>query len=137
MDNYISRAEHAEFVKRMEDEHTRMNKRFAMHEKTAEQMQELINNVGIMATNMKHMIEEQKSQGERLERLESVPANSWNSVKTTRMLMHSGCFYRQGQMCQKYSAVGHRDGSYVPGATEHPGRRDGRYGQQLPQRRLR
>ena len=81
MDNYITRAEHKEFVKRMEDEHTRMNKRFAMYEKTTEQMQELITNVGVMATNMKHMIEEQKSQGERLERLEGVPANSWNSIK--------------------------------------------------------
>ena len=83
--NFISRREHDEFVKRMEDEHARTNKRFAVFEKTTEQMQELINNMGIMATNMKYMIEEQRTQGERLERLENVPLNSWNSIKTAML----------------------------------------------------
>ena len=82
MNGYLSRAEHEEFVKRMEDEHARTNERFAVYEKTTEQMQELINNMGIMATNMKYMIEEQRTQGERLKRLENVPLNSWNSIKT-------------------------------------------------------
>lgn len=80
--NYISRAEHDEFVKRMDDEHRRMNNRIVILEKSGQQMQALVNNVGKMAVNMEHMIEEQRSQSERLERLEKLPLNNWNIVKS-------------------------------------------------------
>ncbi len=80
--NYISRAEHDEFVKRMDDEHRRMNNRIVILEKSGQQMQSLINNVGKMAVNMEHMVEEQRSQSERLERLEKLPLNNWNIVKS-------------------------------------------------------
>ena len=80
--NYISRAEHDEFVKRMDDEHRRMNNRIVILEKSGQQMQSLINNVGKMAVNMEHMVEEQRSQSERLERLEELPLNNWNIVKS-------------------------------------------------------
>ena len=80
--NYISRAEHDEYVKRMDDEHRRMNNRIVILEKSGQQMQSLINNVGKMAVNMEHMVEEQRSQSERLERLEKLPLNNWNIVKS-------------------------------------------------------
>ena len=79
--NYISRAEHDEYVKRMDDEHRRMNNRIVILEKSGQQMQSLINNVGKMAVNMEHMVEEQRSQSERLEHLEKLPLNNWNIVK--------------------------------------------------------
>lgn len=78
---YIHRAEHEEFVKRMDDEHKRMNNRIVILEKSSQEMQALINNVGKMAVNMEHMVEEQRSQSERLERLEKLPLNNWNIVK--------------------------------------------------------
>ena len=81
--NYISRAEHNEFVKRMDDERKRMNNRIVILEKSGEQMQALITNVGKMAVNMEHMVEEQRSQSERLERLESIPNQNWNVIKNS------------------------------------------------------
>lgn len=81
MDNYITRAEHEEFVKRMDDEHKRMNIRLREAENSTKDMHELIKNVGIMATNMEHMVDEQRNQSVRLERLENLPLNDWNTVK--------------------------------------------------------
>lgn len=82
MDNdYISRGEHEEFVKRMEDEHKRLNNRMVILEKASVQMQELITNVGKMAVNMEHMVEEQREQGRRLDKIENEPKNAWDSIK--------------------------------------------------------
>lgn len=81
MENYLTRAEHNEYVKRMEDEHKRMNHRISELEDSKGQMQDLINNVGIMATNMKHMAELQNDQNDRLERLENIPNQNWNTIK--------------------------------------------------------
>ncbi len=81
MENYITRAEHTEYVKRMEDEHKRLHNRLVAVEDATKDMHELIKNVGIMATNMEHMVNEQRNQNERLERLEKTPINSWNTVK--------------------------------------------------------
>ncbi len=79
--NYISRHEHDEFVKRMDDEHKRMNIRLCEIENATKDMRELIKNVSIMATNMEHMVDEQRNQSVRLERLEKLPLNSWNTIK--------------------------------------------------------
>ncbi|MBQ6626372.1 MAG: hypothetical protein IIX27_03685 [Ruminococcus sp.] len=81
--NYISRTEHNEYVRRMEDEHKRLNNRILMLEKTSAQMHELVKNVGIMATNMKHMAKLQNDLNERLERLEQVPSNNFNVIKNS------------------------------------------------------
>ncbi len=78
---YISRAEHEEFVKRMDDEHKRANNRIAILEKSSCEIQALVNNVGKMAVNMEHMVDEQRSQSERLERLEKLPLHNWNIIK--------------------------------------------------------
>lgn len=46
-------------------------------------IQELALSVRELALNMKNMMEEQKSQGARLEKLENEPAERWNSAKKT------------------------------------------------------
>lgn len=79
---YIGREEHTEFVKRMEEEHTRQNKRILTIEKALEQQNKLALAVEKMAINMESMLKEQKKQGERLEELEKVPAKKWNTVTT-------------------------------------------------------
>lgn len=46
-------------------------------------IQKLTLSVNELATNMKHMLEEQKEQGQRIKALESEPAERWNSAKKT------------------------------------------------------
>ena len=79
--DYISRAEHNEYAKRMEDEHKRVHNRLVTLENAHKQMQDLINNVGKMAVSMENMCSEIQSQGNRLERLEKIPSQSWNTIK--------------------------------------------------------
>lgn len=78
---YITRGEHEEYVKRMADEHTRINRRLEGFEKQFLQMQEMSTNVGKLAVNMEHMLEEQREQGSRLTRLEEAPNQAWATIK--------------------------------------------------------
>ncbi len=78
MDGALTRAEHIEFAKRMEDEHTRQNKRIAKLEEALEQNTRLLVSVEKLATNMETMQKEQADQGERLEKLESKGGEKWD-----------------------------------------------------------
>ena len=79
---YIGRHEHDEFAKRMEEEHTRQNKRIGTLEKALEQQHELALSVQSLASSMERMLEEQQKQGKELEELKNAPMKSWNTVKT-------------------------------------------------------
>lgn len=81
--DYIGRREHDEFAKRMEEEHTRQNKRITVLEKAFEQQNKLVLSVEKMALTMQQMVTEQQKQGERLEELEKVPIKNWNTVKSS------------------------------------------------------
>lgn len=81
MMEYIGRAEHDEFVKRMEEEHYRQNKRLANVEETVKQYTQLAISMEKLAIGVENMVEEQKKQGARLERLESEPADNWKHLK--------------------------------------------------------
>lgn len=88
MDDFISRAEHEEFARRMDDEDKRQNKRLEMVERQLEQVQSIAVSVEKMACNMQAMLEEQKRQGDeqkkqgaRLEALESEPGKEWKKFK--------------------------------------------------------
>ena len=65
MDNYITRQEHAEHAKRMEDEHRRQNYRIGELEKATEQNHKLLISVEKLAVNMETMQKEQQKQGGR------------------------------------------------------------------------
>jgi len=80
MDSALTRAEHNEFAKRMEDEHTRQNHRIAEIEKTLEQNNQLLIHVERLATSMETMQKEQTNQGERLKKLESRDGEMWRKV---------------------------------------------------------
>lgn len=67
MDNYITRQEHNEYARRMEDEHKRQNHRISELEKAIEQNHQLLISVEKLAVNMETMQKEQQKQGERLE----------------------------------------------------------------------
>ena len=79
--NYISRLEYNEYVKRMEDEHRRINHRLEKCEQISEQMQDMNANISELATNMKHLLDEQLEQGKRLDKIEDEPKSMWESVK--------------------------------------------------------
>ena len=79
---YIGRNEHNEFVKRMEEEHTRQNKRIATVEEALKQQNKIALSVEKMAINMELMLKEQKKQGEELEELKNAPIKKWNTVIT-------------------------------------------------------
>lgn len=80
MDKPILRAEHEEFVKRMEEEHSRHNHRLSAVEKALEQNNKLLISVERLAVSMENMQKEQKDQGERLELLESRDGEMWRKV---------------------------------------------------------
>lgn len=80
MENYISRMEHNEYVKRMEDEHTRQNKRLTELEVAVKQYGALTIAVEKMALSMEQMLDEQKAQGKRLETLEARDGEMWRKV---------------------------------------------------------
>lgn len=80
MDDFISRREHDEFCKRMEDEHTRINHRVKTMEDTVRELGSLTASVHELATNMKNLIKTMDSQGRRLAELESRDGEKWRKV---------------------------------------------------------
>lgn len=80
MENYISRAEHDEFVRRMDDEHKRQNHRINDLEAKVTEIGKLTASVASIAKSVEQMVAEQKSQGERLKALEGRDGEKWRSA---------------------------------------------------------
>lgn len=72
---------HGEFARRMKEENTRQNKRITVLEENMRQINALTVSIEKMAVNMENMLEEQKRQGERLEKLEAEPAEANKQIK--------------------------------------------------------
>ena len=82
MDTTISRAEHEEFAKRIEEENHRQNRRIDILEKNVQQLSALTSSVEKLAYSIEGMVKEQESQGNRLEKLESKDGEKWRSVSS-------------------------------------------------------
>ena len=82
-DEFVSRAEYDERLKRVDDENNRQNHRLDKLENLMERINDLTVAVKELATNMKLMQQEQERQGERLERLEDEPAEKWKTTVKT------------------------------------------------------
>lgn len=80
MDNALTRAEHIEFAKRMEDEHARQNKRIGDLEKASEKNGKLLASIERIATSVENMQKEIASQGDRLGRLEARDGEMWRKI---------------------------------------------------------
>lgn len=80
MDDMISRAEHSEFVKRMEEENNRQNHRLDTIEKSIETFSRIAGSVERLAENMKTMATEQARLSERIGTIEKKPADNWNTI---------------------------------------------------------
>lgn len=77
---FISRHEHTEYAKRMEDEHIRQNHRISELEEDVKKTLDLTVSVEKMAVSMQQMLSEIQKQGQRLEVLESRDGERWRSV---------------------------------------------------------
>lgn len=80
MEDVITRAEHEEFCKRMEEEHRRQNRRIELLEENVTQINTLTTAVHEMAVNMENMVKSLNQQGERLEALEGRDGELWRKV---------------------------------------------------------
>ena len=82
MENGISREEHQEFCKRMEEEDHRQNHRIELLEGSVQQIGKLAASVEKMAESLQSMVREQEQQGKRLTALESRDGEMWRKVVT-------------------------------------------------------
>ena len=80
MDTPITRAEHEEFCKRMEEAHKRQDKRIELLEENVREMGALTASVEKLALGIENMAKEQEKQGERLEALEGRDGEMWRRV---------------------------------------------------------
>ncbi len=80
-EDVITRREHEEFARRIDTENERQNKRISLLEESLQKTNALTVAVEKMAVSMENMLEEQKKQGERLEKLEKEPAETGKQIK--------------------------------------------------------
>ena len=80
MDTPITRAEHEEFRRRIEEENKRQDKRIEILEENAKRIEGLNSSIEKLALNMENMLKEQLKQGKRLEVLESRDGEMWRKV---------------------------------------------------------
>lgn len=80
MDGAITRAEHEEFVRRMDEANHRQSKRIEIVEKEVKQIGELTTSIEKLALSMENMVKEQVNQGKRLEELENRDGEMWRKV---------------------------------------------------------
>ena len=80
MDNPISRAEHEEFRRRLEEENRRQDKRIELLEDNMRELNQLTASVGKLASSIESMVKEQEKQGTRLETLEDRDGEMWRKI---------------------------------------------------------
>ena len=80
MDTPITRAEHEEFRRRLEEENQRQDKRISLLEENVRQMGALTTSVERLAVSMESMVKEQEKQGKRLEVLEGRDGEMWRKI---------------------------------------------------------
>ena len=83
MDTPITRAEHEEFRRRLEEENRRQDKRLKRLELLEQSVREigaLTTSVEKLAQSVENMVREQERQGKRLEELEGRDGEKWRKV---------------------------------------------------------
>lgn len=80
MENPITREEHEEFRRRLEEENKRQDTRIGILEDSVRQIGALATSVEKLALSMQSMLEEQEKQGKRLEVLEGRDGEKWRKV---------------------------------------------------------
>ena len=95
----ISRAEHEEFCRRLDEENHRQNRRIDLLEQNIERLAALTTSVEKLATNVESMLREQERQGRRLATLEGRDGERWRKaagyVLTAILGLMLGFIFRQ------------------------------------------
>lgn len=73
---FITRQEHEEYAKRMNDEHERQNKRISKLEEDSKQIGSLVVSVERMAVHMENMIKNQNRLELKVDKIEALPAET-------------------------------------------------------------
>lgn len=80
MNDFLTRAEHEEFARRLDEANARHSKRLSVVEEAVRQTNRIALSVQELATTMKSMLKEQEKQGSRLEALEGRDGIMWRSI---------------------------------------------------------
>lgn len=80
MENFITDKEFEQYCKLAENENSRQNHRISELEETVKQIQDLTVSVHEISVSIAAMTKELTKQGERLEKIESRPAQSWDKL---------------------------------------------------------
>ena len=79
-DNYVTQAEHAEFVKRMEAAHSRYDKRLEQAESNIEEIKSVQSDIKAINLNIERILKTLSKQEERLDSLEARDGEMWRKV---------------------------------------------------------
>lgn len=79
-DSTISRVEHDEFVKRIEERDRRQERRIELLEADVKNLEKVNISIEKLASNMENMLKEQIRLGDRIEVLESRDGELWRKV---------------------------------------------------------
>ncbi len=80
MEDFVTKAEHEEFRRRIDRENERQNERLKELESSIEDINRLALSTERLATSMEQMLEEQKAQGKRISKLEGRDGEKWRDV---------------------------------------------------------
>ena len=80
MDEFVSRVEYDERMKRIEDEDNRQNHRIDKLETITDQIADMAASIKAMVVTMQGMQKEQEEQGKRLSEIEKKPADNWDKL---------------------------------------------------------
>ena len=99
VDTPITRAEHNEFVRRVDEENKRQDKRIELLETQTKEITEQNTAIERLATNMEHMLAEQVAQGKRLKVLEDRDGAMWRKIVSYAVTAAIGVIV--GYICKK------------------------------------
>ena len=80
MEDYITRAEHGEFARRLEADNRRQDRRIENLEEAQKETNALVTSVEKLALSVQQMCRELESQGKRLTALEGRDGELWRKV---------------------------------------------------------
>jgi hypothetical protein len=80
MEDYVTRAVHDEFARRVDEENSRQNKRIEIIEVKQSQISELVVSVKVLAANVENIAKEINEQGVRLKEIEEKPTKRWEQL---------------------------------------------------------
>ena len=80
MDDFLTKAEHSEFSKRIDKEAEIINTRITALEKAVVGITQITINVERLATSMEQVVKEIEKQGKRLDAIEDTPKKRWESI---------------------------------------------------------